>query len=74
MPSSADPTSWDQQVQAVTADLLQQAEPILREIAGLLIDTPDEKLFGATEFALRDKVLKLVAVAFNARLGKKKWL
>jgi len=72
MPSPANTPSRDQQVQAVTADLVQQAEPILREIASLLVDTPDEKLFGATEFALRDKVLKLVAVALNARVGEKK--
>jgi hypothetical protein len=72
MPSPADTTSRDQQIQAVTADLLKQAEPVLGEIARLLVDTPDEKLFGATEFALRDKVLKLVAVALNARLGEKK--
>lgn len=65
-------TNRDQLVQKVTADLLQQAQPILADIARLLVDTPDEKLFGATEFALRDQVLKLVAVALNARLGEKK--
>jgi hypothetical protein len=72
MPPSTDTANRDQLVQEITADLLQQAQPILADIARLLVDTPDEKLFGATEFALRDQVLKLVAVALNARLGEKK--
>jgi hypothetical protein len=72
MSQSTGTHSRDQQVRQVTEDLLQQAQPILADIAKLLVDTPDEKLFGATEFALRDKILKLVAVALNARLAEKK--
>jgi hypothetical protein len=72
VPQSPDAKDRDELVQQVTADLLQQAQPILADIARLLVDTPDENLFGATEFALRDKILKLVAVALNARLGEKK--
>jgi hypothetical protein len=72
MPHPTDTNSRAQQVRQVTDDLLKQAEPILADIASLLVDTPDEKLFGDNEFALRDKILTLVTVALNARLGEKK--
>ena len=59
-------------VRQITEDLLQQAQPILDDIARTLADTPDERLFGDNEFLLRDKILKLVAVALNSRIAQKK--
>jgi hypothetical protein len=72
MHTPTDAERHDEQVRQITQDLLQQAEPILADIARQLAETPDEQLFGDTEFALRDKILKLVAVALNARLAQKK--
>ena len=48
------------------------AAPIVQDIAELLATVPDEQLFGDTEFLLRDRVLKLIGCALNARLGQKK--
>jgi hypothetical protein len=53
------------EIQSMSAEILQQ-------VAELLNATPDEKLFGDTEFKVRDQILKLVAVSFNARLAQKK--
>jgi hypothetical protein len=53
------------EIQALSADVLQQVAELLNAI-------PDEKLFGDTEFKVRDQILKLVAVSFNARLAQKK--
>ena len=50
---------------------LQSAE-ILQEVADLLAAVPDEELFGETEFVVRDRVLKIVAAAYQARVGQKK--
>jgi hypothetical protein len=49
-----------------------EAQDILQEVAQLLSDTPDEQLFGDTEFAVRDRILRLVATAYQARLAQKK--
>jgi len=56
----------------LAADLRDQAEDIVREVAELLSTVPDAQLFGDTEFAVRDRVLKLVAHAYTARLAQKK--
>lgn len=61
-----------QQAAQLAADLRDQAEDILREVAELLSTVPDAQLFGDTEFAVRDRVLKLVAHAYTARLAQKK--
>jgi len=53
-------------------DLRDQAAAVMGEIAEFLRSVPDEKLFGDTEFVVRDQVLKLVASAFTARLAQKK--
>jgi hypothetical protein len=49
-----------------------EAEDILQEVAQLLADVPDEQLFGDNEFVVRDRVLRLVAAAYSARLAQKK--
>ena len=57
---------------AVAADIQEQAEAIVQEVADLLAAVPDAQLFGDTEFLVRDKVLQLVAHAYQARLAQKK--
>jgi hypothetical protein len=57
---------------AVAADLQEQAEAIVQEVADLLAAVPEAQLFGDTEFLVRDKVLQLVARAYRARLAQKK--
>jgi|SRR5215204_2113456 len=49
-----------------------EAEDILQEVAQLLADVPDEHLFGDNEFVVRDRILRLVAAAYSARLAQKK--
>jgi len=60
------------QAEQLAADLGEQAKDIFREVAELLSTVPDAQLFGDTEFAVRDRVLKLVARAYTARLAQKK--
>ena len=51
----------------------QQAEADLRELAELLATKDDRTTFGATEFAVRDLVLRVGAKAVEAALaGRKK--
>jgi hypothetical protein len=40
-------------------------------MARQLVATPDEKLFGKTEFQLRDKVLTILGDALEERIEKK---
>lgn len=55
------------------AAMLQAADADLRELAELLATTDDRTTFGATEFAVRDIVLRVGAKAVEAALaGRKK--
>jgi hypothetical protein len=60
------------QAEQLAADLGEQSKDIFREVAELLSTVPDAQLFGDTEFTVRDRVLKLVAHAYTARLAQKK--
>jgi hypothetical protein len=61
-----------EQARQLAADIRVQAEAIFREVAEILSTVPDEQLFGDTEFAVRDRMLRLVAHAYTARLAQKK--
>src|SRR4051812_19285343 len=53
--------------------LRRDSEQDLRDLARLLASKPDGQLLGATEFALRDRVLAIAARALEAALaGRKK--
>ena len=57
----------------IHAALLQAAESDLRELAELLATTDDSNTFGATEFTVRDIVLRVGAKALATALeGRKK--
>ena len=65
----------DQQTEAdrIYAALTQAAESDLRALAELLASKDDRTTFGATEFAVRDIVLRVGAKALEAALrGRKK--
>jgi hypothetical protein len=53
------------EIQALSAEVFQ-------EVAEILTATPDEKIFGDTEFIVRSHILKLVAKSFTAHLAQKK--
>lgn len=67
-------TSGDQDTQAqeLAAEIESMSSEVIQEVAELLNATPDRDIFGDTEFAVRTKVLKIVAKAFTARLAQKK--
>jgi hypothetical protein len=57
----------------ILAALRQAAETDLRDLADLLATRDDATMFGATEFAVRDVVLRVGAKAIEAALeGRKK--
>lgn len=57
----------------IFAALRQAAESDLRELANLLATKDDSNTFGATEFTVRDVVLRVGAKALEAALeGRKK--
>jgi hypothetical protein len=57
----------------ILATLRQAAESDLRELADLLATKDDSNTFGATEFTVRDIVLRVGAKALEAALsGRKK--
>jgi hypothetical protein len=64
----------DQQADAdrIHAAMLHAAEGDLRELAELLASTDDSNTFGATEFAVRDIVLRVGAKAIETALAERK--
>lgn len=68
------PLTESQQVLAeeLKAILEEQAQEELEQIAATLASVEDSQLFGATEFAIRDLVLKIAQKAYNVRLRQKK--
>jgi len=60
------------QTRQLTEDIRLQSAEILQEVADFLAAVPDEELFGDGEFIVRNKVLKIVAAAFQARVDQKK--
>ena len=62
----------DSTARQLTEDIQAQSAEILQEVAELLAAIPDEELFGENEFVVRQKVLKIVAAAYQARIDQKK--
>ncbi len=52
--------------------LRTSTEADLRGLAKLLAATPDERLFGRTEFEVRDRALRVGAKALTAALAARK--
>jgi hypothetical protein len=72
-PTRPEPTP-EQRAEAdrILAALRQAAESDLRELAELLATKDDSNTFGATEFAVRDIVLRVGAKALEAALAERK--
>jgi hypothetical protein len=66
--------SPDQERQAqVLAGLLQaQARDAMLDAARLPVASPDSQLLGGTRFEVRDRLLALLADAYETHLGQKK--
>jgi hypothetical protein len=62
----------DRQGRQLAEDIRLQSAEILQEVAELLAVVPDEELFGDNEFVVRQKVLQIVAAAYQARMEQKK--
>lgn len=52
--------------------LRRNSEKDLRGLAQLLAGKPDNQLFGATEFELRDRALDIAAMALETALSERK--
>ena len=61
----------EQKAQELAARIRSRSEDSILAMARRLVATTDETLFGATEFALRDQALGLVADAYAEYLPKK---
>ena len=66
------PEDQARRAQQLFDSLTAAAEHDLRAIAGLLATRPDDQLFGATEFQLRDLVHRLGAEALQAAVQRRK--
>lgn len=62
----------EQQAQQLAAALAAGAEEDLLRIARTLVAAEDAALFGATEFQVRDAVLRIAAKAYERHLASKK--
>ena len=58
--------------QQLSAAIQQEAQGILEQIARTLVATDDRSLFGATEFTLRELVLRIAGRAVEIHLREKK--
>lgn len=66
------PEDQARRAQQILDSLTAGAEHDLRAIAELLATKPDDQLFGATEFQLRDLVLRLGAKALQTAAEQRK--
>jgi hypothetical protein len=64
----------ESQARQLADEIHSMSAEVIEQIAGILTATPDEEIFGDTEFIVRAHVLKIVAKAFTAHFAKKKRL
>jgi hypothetical protein len=65
-------TEQDRLEEEIFQTLRADTEGELRRLAKLLAATPDEQLFGRTEFEIRDRALRVGAKALTAALAARK--
>jgi len=72
--STTNPTADDREgrIQALVEQLRPAAERSLRAMAEALVDKPDQQLFGAIEYELRDAGQQLAATAHQTGLESRK--
>jgi|HubBroStandDraft_1064217.scaffolds.fasta_scaffold287574_2 hypothetical protein len=56
----------------LAAEIQAMSAEVLQEVAEILTTTPDENIFGDTEFVVRSHVMKIIAKSFSAHLAQKK--
>jgi hypothetical protein len=66
------PPAQEAQAQELAAALAQAAQEDLLHIARDLVRCDNASLFGATEFRIRDAILRVAAKAYEQRLAQKK--
>ena len=66
------PPELEAKAVALASRIREQSADLALELARELVTTTDATLFGATEFTLRDKALKLVGIAYREHVGQKK--
>ena len=62
----------EQQAQQLADAIAAGAEQEILDIARTLIAAEDASLFGATEFQIRDAILRIAAKAYEQHLARKK--
>jgi hypothetical protein len=62
----------ERQAQILAGLLQAQAREAMLDVARLLVSSPDSQLLGGTQFEVRDRLLALLADAYEAHLGQKK--
>jgi hypothetical protein len=65
-------TPLDHSARQLADAIRADADDILQDVAQLLNDLPDEQLFGDNELVVRERILRLIATAYAARLAQKK--
>jgi hypothetical protein len=70
-PQAPDP-EHDRLEEEIFQALRSATEADLRSLAKLLAATPDDRLFGRTEFQVRDRALRIGAQALTAALAARK--
>jgi hypothetical protein len=60
------------QARQLANEIHAMSAEVIEEIAEILTTTPNERIFGDTEFVVRAHVLKIVAKSFTAHLAQKK--
>ena len=66
------PDEQEAQAQELALAIAQAAQQELLEVARALVGSGTADLFGATEFKVRDIILKVAAKAYQQRLEQKK--
>jgi hypothetical protein len=66
------PPAQEAQAQALAAAIAQAAQEDLLAIARDLVRSDTASLFGATEFRVRDAILRVAAKAYEQLLAQKK--
>lgn len=71
---SSEPLSAEKraEVQALAQAIREATEAEIDELARTLASTPDQHLFGANEFKLRDLAHRIAAKALEQHLARKK--
>jgi hypothetical protein len=66
------PAEQEAEVQRLAREMAEAAQGDFLQLARTLVTAPKGQLFGATEFKVRDIVLRMAAQIYQQHLGQKK--